>query len=190
MGVAPDGRDSKAVQIVNENYWNEIEVLVCVVSDSQKDTSSTAGMRDTVVTSELIKYVVTLPAREISSRTGTVQRRSRRAVLSSRRRSVARISTPLPSSRCRTRISSMLCALTRNLRSFISDLSLGGYVERVLFFLSLPQRIIDLFPLLSSDHRTHHRDQRVPRHERLRIHLRRRTQRGALSPSQAHPSRA
>lgn len=58
MGVAPDGRDSKAVQIVNENYWNEIEVLVCVVSDSQKDTSSTAGMRDTVVTSELIKYGV------------------------------------------------------------------------------------------------------------------------------------
>mmetsp|Transcript_45348 Transcript_45348/g.176159 ORF Transcript_45348/g.176159 Transcript_45348/m.176159 type:complete len:217 (+) Transcript_45348:154-804(+) len=37
-------------------YWPEIRVLVCVVSDQKKTTSSTKGMRNSVETSELLKH--------------------------------------------------------------------------------------------------------------------------------------
>eukprot|EP01135_Chromosphaera_perkinsii_P010884 Nk52_evm11s2273 gene=Nk52_evmTU11s2273 len=55
-GVEEDGSDSLAVQVTDEHQWPEMEVLVCVVSDSKKSTSSTSGMQTTVNTSELIEH--------------------------------------------------------------------------------------------------------------------------------------
>ena len=47
--------NSYALPIVNENYWSELRVLLLVVSNKEKDTSSTVGMETSVLTSELIK---------------------------------------------------------------------------------------------------------------------------------------
>eukprot|EP01035_Chromulina_nebulosa_P009454 gene9454-12771_t len=43
-GEKEDGTDSIAVQIADENYWPEIRAVILVVSDKEKDTSSTSGM--------------------------------------------------------------------------------------------------------------------------------------------------
>jgi len=48
--------DSKAEQIADEHHWPEIRAVILVVSDAQKDTSSTAGMRTSVETSPLLQY--------------------------------------------------------------------------------------------------------------------------------------
>ncbi|KJE94983.1 diphosphomevalonate decarboxylase [Capsaspora owczarzaki ATCC 30864] len=56
MGEAADGSDSIAEQVVDEHHWPEIEVLILVVSDHKKTTSSTAGMQTTVETSSLVKH--------------------------------------------------------------------------------------------------------------------------------------
>jgi diphosphomevalonate decarboxylase len=56
MGQQADGKDSIAVQVADEAHWPELEVLICVVSDIKKDTSSTAGMADSVRTSELLAH--------------------------------------------------------------------------------------------------------------------------------------
>jgi diphosphomevalonate decarboxylase len=50
-----DHESSKAIQVVNENYWPEVQILVCVVSDKQKHTSSSDGMQRSVETSKLLK---------------------------------------------------------------------------------------------------------------------------------------
>ena len=55
-GVDASGSDSVAVQVADEEHWPEMEVLVCVVSDSKKTTSSTSGMQTTVDTSDLIEH--------------------------------------------------------------------------------------------------------------------------------------
>lgn len=47
---------SVARQIVDEHAWPEVRVLVLVVSDDRKDTSSTSGMQLSSNTSSLIKY--------------------------------------------------------------------------------------------------------------------------------------
>lgn len=49
---------SLARQIVDENYWPEIRVMILVVNDNKKDTSSTSGMKLSKETSSLIKYRV------------------------------------------------------------------------------------------------------------------------------------
>jgi len=56
MGDKDDGSDSFAVQVANEKHWSNIQVLVCVVSDQKKGTSSTAGMQNSVRTSELLAH--------------------------------------------------------------------------------------------------------------------------------------
>ncbi|KAH9320435.1 hypothetical protein KI387_015074 [Taxus chinensis] len=56
MGKETDGSDSVAVQLANEKHWEELVVLVAVVSSRQKETSSTTGMRESVETSELIHH--------------------------------------------------------------------------------------------------------------------------------------
>lgn len=43
------------LQIVSHNHWPELEVLILVVNDQAKGTSSTVGMRRSVETSELLK---------------------------------------------------------------------------------------------------------------------------------------
>ncbi|CAH1763452.1 2355_t:CDS:2, partial [Entrophospora sp. SA101] len=56
MGSRDDGSDSCAKQIASEMDWPELEILVCVVSDAKKGTSSTEGMQTTVNTSTLLQH--------------------------------------------------------------------------------------------------------------------------------------
>lgn len=52
-GVKPDGSDSFAEQIADENHWPEFRSLVAVVDHGKKKISSRAGMKQTAETSLL-----------------------------------------------------------------------------------------------------------------------------------------
>ncbi|XBI11700.1 hypothetical protein VPH35_138702 [Triticum aestivum] len=41
---------------VDESHWDDLVIIIAVVSSKQKETSSTSGMRDTVETSPLLQY--------------------------------------------------------------------------------------------------------------------------------------
>ncbi|KAK4798555.1 hypothetical protein SAY86_030881 [Trapa natans] len=56
MGKEENGSDSLAVQLVDENHWDDLVIIIAVVSSRQKETSSTTGMRDTVETSMLLQH--------------------------------------------------------------------------------------------------------------------------------------
>ncbi|XP_044512469.1 diphosphomevalonate decarboxylase MVD2, peroxisomal-like [Mangifera indica] len=56
MGGDENGSDSLAVQLVDEEHWNELVIIIAVVSSRQKETSSTSGMRDSVETSLLLQH--------------------------------------------------------------------------------------------------------------------------------------
>jgi len=56
MGNREDGGDSIAVQLQPASHWPGLKVIICVASDHRKTTSSSLGMRNSVKTSELIKY--------------------------------------------------------------------------------------------------------------------------------------
>ena len=56
MGNREDGVDSIAIQLKPASYWPDMRVLICVASDSMKKTSSSVGMKNSVKTSELLKY--------------------------------------------------------------------------------------------------------------------------------------
>ncbi|KAD7479938.1 hypothetical protein E3N88_03074 [Mikania micrantha] len=56
MGKEDNGSDSLAIQLVDEKHWDELVIIIAVVSARQKETSSTSGMRDTVETSGLIQH--------------------------------------------------------------------------------------------------------------------------------------
>lgn len=51
-----DHATSAARQLATEVDWPQMRVLVCVVSDHRKETSSSSGMARTVATSELMGY--------------------------------------------------------------------------------------------------------------------------------------
>lgn len=51
-------QDSIAEQIVDETYWDDLNILLMIVSDKRKDTSSTDGMKKSKETSEFLKYRV------------------------------------------------------------------------------------------------------------------------------------
>lgn len=55
MGKDSNGRDSLAIQVAPESHWPSLHALICVVNSGKKGTSSTAGMQETVLTSELLK---------------------------------------------------------------------------------------------------------------------------------------
>ena len=55
-GEKADGTDSIAVQIADENHWPEMRAVILVVSDKEKDTSSTSGMETSRLTSPLLQY--------------------------------------------------------------------------------------------------------------------------------------
>ena len=55
-GERADATDSIAVQIADENYWPEMRAVILVVSDKEKDTSSTSGMETSRLTSPLLKF--------------------------------------------------------------------------------------------------------------------------------------
>jgi len=56
MGRSADGSDSKARLVGPASHWPDLKVLICVVSDSKKAVSSTAGMQTSVETSPLLKH--------------------------------------------------------------------------------------------------------------------------------------
>ncbi|XP_050384828.1 diphosphomevalonate decarboxylase 2 [Argentina anserina] len=56
MGKDDKGTDSLAVQLADEKHWDELVIIIAVVSSRQKETSSTTGMRDTVETSLLLQH--------------------------------------------------------------------------------------------------------------------------------------
>lgn len=53
-GDAEDGEDSSTEQIAPETHWPELRVLILVVSDQTKHTTSTVGMQTSVETSDLL----------------------------------------------------------------------------------------------------------------------------------------
>ncbi|XP_022229828.2 diphosphomevalonate decarboxylase isoform X2 [Drosophila obscura] len=57
-GVLDDGRDSVAKPIVSAQHWPNMHVLILVVNDERKKTSSTNGMQRSVTTSQLIQHRV------------------------------------------------------------------------------------------------------------------------------------
>ncbi|KAK6138030.1 hypothetical protein DH2020_028226 [Rehmannia glutinosa] len=56
MGKEENGSDSIAVQLADEKHWDDLVIIIAVVSSRQKETSSTSGMKDTVETSMLIEH--------------------------------------------------------------------------------------------------------------------------------------
>jgi diphosphomevalonate decarboxylase len=57
MGSAAAGwADSRAVPVAAASDWPELETLILVVNDAKKDTSSTAGMGQSVKTSPLLRF--------------------------------------------------------------------------------------------------------------------------------------
>ncbi|KDO31253.1 diphosphomevalonate decarboxylase [Saprolegnia parasitica CBS 223.65] len=55
-GTKADGSDSLAVQVADHLHWPELEAIICVVNDKEKDTSSTSGMMTSKDTSELLGF--------------------------------------------------------------------------------------------------------------------------------------
>ncbi|PIA28285.1 hypothetical protein AQUCO_07200144v1 [Aquilegia coerulea] len=56
MGNEANGSDSMAVQLASETHWDDLVIIIAVVSSRQKETSSTSGMRESVDTSPLLHY--------------------------------------------------------------------------------------------------------------------------------------
>uniref|UniRef100_A0A5B6ZC34 Diphosphomevalonate decarboxylase n=1 Tax=Davidia involucrata TaxID=16924 RepID=A0A5B6ZC34_DAVIN len=56
MGKDENGSDSIAVQLADEKHWDDLVIVIAVVSSRQKETSSTSGMRESVETSMLIQH--------------------------------------------------------------------------------------------------------------------------------------
>ncbi|XP_057978837.1 diphosphomevalonate decarboxylase 2-like [Malania oleifera] len=56
MGNDENGSDSIAVQLVDEKHWDDLVIVIAVVSSRQKETSSTTGMRESVKTSLLLQH--------------------------------------------------------------------------------------------------------------------------------------
>nr|WLF00995.1 diphospho-MVA decarboxylase [Santalum album] len=56
MGKDESGSDSIAVQLADEEHWNDLVIIIAVVSSRQKETSSTSGMRESVETSLLLQH--------------------------------------------------------------------------------------------------------------------------------------
>lgn len=56
MGNESNGSDSMAVQLASETHWDDLVIIIAVVSSRQKETSSTTGMRESVDTSPLLHY--------------------------------------------------------------------------------------------------------------------------------------
>ena len=55
-GQKSDWSDSIAEQVSDESHWDEVRAIILVVSDAKKETSSTAGMSNSVATSELLAH--------------------------------------------------------------------------------------------------------------------------------------
>ncbi|CCJ31570.1 unnamed protein product [Pneumocystis jirovecii] len=56
MGVMADGSDSFSQQIAPKSHWEDLCVLIFVVSSTRKKVSSTEGMKTTILTSDLFQH--------------------------------------------------------------------------------------------------------------------------------------
>lgn len=56
MGMSSNGNDSIAYQICPASHWPDLRIVILVVNDQRKDTSSTSGMSRSVENSQLLKY--------------------------------------------------------------------------------------------------------------------------------------
>ncbi|KAN0007060.1 hypothetical protein ACTFIU_005254 [Dictyostelium citrinum] len=65
MGTKDDGSDSIAIQVQPESHWPDMNIIVLVVNDKKKETSSTDGMQKSAATSVMMKErcAVTVPNR-------------------------------------------------------------------------------------------------------------------------------
>lgn len=55
-GTLDDGSDSRAVQIVPDDHWPEMHVIILVVNDQKKKVGSSLGMARSVLNSAILKY--------------------------------------------------------------------------------------------------------------------------------------
>ncbi|KAK5688952.1 diphosphomevalonate decarboxylase [Elasticomyces elasticus] len=56
QGTQPDGSDSVAYSVAEQEHWPEMRALILVASSEKKDVSSTSGMQATVATSTLFQH--------------------------------------------------------------------------------------------------------------------------------------
>ncbi|XP_039962112.1 diphosphomevalonate decarboxylase [Bactrocera tryoni] len=56
MGTRNDGSDSIGSPVVTAEHWQDFHIIILVVNDSRKKTSSTNGMKRAVETSDLLTY--------------------------------------------------------------------------------------------------------------------------------------
>jgi diphosphomevalonate decarboxylase len=80
-GSRPDGRDSFAEQVFDENYWPQLVDYIVVVSKSSKKVSSRAGMKQTIATNPLFK-----------ERPQSAEKRLRLLIKAYRERDISRLS--------------------------------------------------------------------------------------------------
>ncbi|WFD04612.1 diphosphomevalonate decarboxylase [Malassezia obtusa] len=75
-GAQDDGSDSLAVPVAERDHWPDLDVLICVVNDGKKGTSSTSGMQRTVETSPLLQHRIrhVVPERMEKMRAAIAQR--------------------------------------------------------------------------------------------------------------------
>ncbi|EGG24534.1 diphosphomevalonate decarboxylase [Cavenderia fasciculata] len=68
MGTKADGSDSIAVQVAPESHWPDMNIIVLVVNDKKKETSSTDGMQRSAQTSAMMKErcATTVPERMVT----------------------------------------------------------------------------------------------------------------------------
>jgi len=76
VDALPPCWDSKAEPIAPHTHWPALRALILVVSDQQKDTSSTTGMQTTVATSPLLLFRANhvVPTRMLAMETAIYQR--------------------------------------------------------------------------------------------------------------------
>ncbi|XP_020248236.1 diphosphomevalonate decarboxylase MVD1, peroxisomal-like [Asparagus officinalis] len=56
MGNDANGSESLEVQLTNDRHWEDLVIIIAVVSSRQKETSSTTGRRESVKTRTLLRH--------------------------------------------------------------------------------------------------------------------------------------
>lgn len=74
-GAKDDGSDSLAVPVAPREHWPDLHVLICVVNDAKKGTSSTAGMQRTVATSPLLQERIRIVPQRMAAMSAAINAR-------------------------------------------------------------------------------------------------------------------
>ncbi|XP_046356600.2 diphosphomevalonate decarboxylase-like isoform X2 [Haliotis rufescens] len=75
MGKEESGKDSLAKQVAPADHWPQLRVLILVVSDQKKHTSSTEGMQTSVKTSELLKKRVDVVPQRVNDMVDAIKQK-------------------------------------------------------------------------------------------------------------------